>query len=174
MIGSPNQGRPVDAPLTNGPGERSPQALRNVCAQFEVLKNPRYARTPSATFCNIFLWDVTRALGCEIPHWIDDPKAPNGRRELTVNGTIEWLEMNGRLYGWRECDYLQAGEQADRGCPAVPLWKNPTGPHGHVAVCLPTVRGGLRIAQAGAANLFDAPLSVGFGLVKPIRFWTHE
>lgn len=171
MIGSPHQWEPVDAPLRYGPDERSPQNLRNVCAQFEVLKNPRYARTPSATWCNIYLWDCTRALGCEIPHWIDDPPKP--RRELSANGTVEWLEMLGHLFGWREVDEMRAVERADLGMPTVAVWHNPKG-HGHVAMMLPSVHGGARVAQAGGKNLFDAPLAIGFGpSIKP-RFFTHE
>lgn len=162
---NPKQWEPTDAPVKNAPGERSPGALRAVLAQFDVAKNPRYQRTPTSTFCNIFAWDATRALGCEIPHWVESP-----RHELNVNATVEWLEIVGPEAGWKELDKLDATLCASTGRPTVAIWKNPTGKSGHIAMLLPTGR----IAQAGAQCLFDVPLAQGFGVVKPIRFFSHE
>ena len=72
---------PVDAPLRGRIGARTPEVLRLIVKQFDVERNPRYARSVGATWCNIFLWDVTRALcppidldkpvGEAVPHWIE-------------------------------------------------------------------------------------------------------
>jgi hypothetical protein len=165
---------PVLAPLQNAPGARSPEKLRAVLGQFDVAHNPRYLRTPEATYCNIFAWDASSALGAEIPHWIPDRTCPGGRRELNCNATLSWLEIVGPSAGWRELEIRDAAANAAEGLPTVALWKNPTGKPGHIAMLLPgrTVEE-LRIAQAGARNLFDAPLREGFGTVKPIRFFSH-
>ena len=171
---NPRQWEPVDAPVTNPHGKRSPHVLRAVVAQFDVLHNPRYRRTSSATWCNIFSWDVTRALCAEIPHWIIDPTLPAGRRELTANGTLDWLELIGPDAGWREFDARDAAEAGKDGHPTVAIWRNPTGRSGHIAVLLPGHGDEIRIAQAGARNLYDAPLRDGFGAVQPIRFFSHQ
>jgi hypothetical protein len=161
--------KPVCAPITNSPGMRSPEALRAVVAQFDVEVNPRYARTDSTTWCNIFAWDVTTALGCEIPHWDLDHE-----NEYNVNATLKWLETEGYFSGWQEIDAKGALEQSTLGCPVVAVWKNPNPvKHGHIAVLLPPRDGEIRIAQAGAKNLFDVRLADGFGAVQPIRFFRH-
>lgn len=160
----------VDAPVRGAPGARSPAILRAVVAQLDPAGNPRYQPGgPGVTWCNILLWDVTRALGCEVPHWLDEP-----RRELNVNGTLDWLELTGPEAGWREVDERDAARRSSAGYPVVALWRNPSGAHGHVAVLLPARAGELRIAQAGRHCLYDAPLREGFGAVQPIRFFTHE
>jgi hypothetical protein len=143
----------VDAPLKNGPAARSPEALRSVVAQFDVAHNPRYARSVGATWCNRFVSDVTDALRCGVPHWIEvsrvhpdgridtshagdpaelpdpsaafDPAAPRVNRvELTANGMIAWLNDHGPRFGWGQIDHSAAGAFAARGLPVVPAWAN--------------------------------------------------
>lgn len=165
------QWEPVTAPLQNRPGERSPSALRRVLEQFEVRTNPRYAPTATSTYCNIYVWDCTRALYAEIPHWVEDPK----RRELNVNATMKWLEEHGKAHGWHEVDETVAVAHADIGGPAVAIWRNPNPRRsGHIAMLLPSRGRGVRIAQAGRRNLFDVTLPMGFGRVEPIRFFAHD
>ena len=164
------QWEPVVAPLQNKPGDRSAKALRAVVDQFDVKTNPRYARTDTSTFCNIFAWDVTRALHAEIPHWLDNP-----RRELNCNATLEWLESVGESAGWRAVDERTAAHRADLGEPCVAIWRNPNPrKSGHIAVLIPSGGKGVRIAQAGARNLVDVTLALGFGRVSPIRFFAHR
>ena len=48
----------------------------NVINQFAVQYNPRYGEVYvdgvlKKTNCNIFVWDVTSAMGALIPHWVD-------------------------------------------------------------------------------------------------------
>lgn len=166
-----NPWEPTLPAVYNGPGERSPLELRAVLAQFDVEHAPRYARRDmngdgrAETWCNIFVWDTTTALKCEVPHWF-------GGRELNANAVIDWLGSFGNERGWLEEDLLTASEYASRGCPVVCCWKNPTGNSGHVAMMLPPRNNEARIAQAGRRNLFDVPISAGFG-GKPLRFYVH-
>lgn len=169
------QWEPVEAPLRNFEGQRDPDKLLAVVAQFEVESNPRYQATKDATFCNILLWDVTRALGAEIPHWVNHQGAPVGMHqgaELTCNTTIPWLKNHGKSYGWEEVDAEQASEHAAKGGPAIAIWANKAGP-GHVAIILPPVNGHMRIAQAGRHNFFNGSLRAGFGAHGPVRFFIH-
>lgn len=163
----------------SSPDARAAEHTRRVLEQFEVATHPRYRAIPNQTtgrldtWCNIFLWDFTRAMCCEIPHWVDE----NGRgadvgrgRELSANGQAEWLERHGIENGWLRCPTIDAELRACLGYPTIAVWKSPAGP-GHVAVVTPTAPG-LHIAQAGARNFEDEPITRGFG-AHPFQLWTH-
>jgi hypothetical protein len=161
---------PVTAPLTNGSDNRSAEAYVKVIDQFQVEKNPRYKpliEVPNnlKTFCNIFCWDCTRALGCEIPHWWLNS-------ELTANEMISWLDGRGELHGWKKATKEEARVSALAGRPTVAAWKNPKrSAPGHMAMVLPDSKE-IIIAQAGKDNFARARLSVGFGDFS-VSFWVH-
>lgn len=56
----------LSPPVTSEPGQRSPELTRQVVAQFAVGANPRYELDAGKTRGHIFLWDVSRAMGCEV------------------------------------------------------------------------------------------------------------
>lgn len=168
---------------------RSPEHLVRALAQFEVQCNHRYDRDhPVAgdTHCNAFVWDATSALGCEVPHWI----GPGGRsvqpfaagaHELSAAGQISWLRAFGHDHGWEEITRPEANRRAARGFPVVVSWANPgmtsdgRSLPSHVAMVLPPLRPDeVRIAAAGARNLWDAPLEASFGDAHPLQWWTHD
>jgi hypothetical protein len=168
----------VDAPIRSAPSARSRALLLEVVAQFDVEATPRYRPVPTprglTTWCNVFVSDVTRALGAEIPHCVDEA----GRSipveqgvELTANRTLRWLETHGAADGWREADAAGAMRAAQAGSPAVAVWHNPSGP-GHLAIVVPCEDEGVHIAQAGAACFGGRPLAHGFGN-RPARFFVH-
>ena len=172
---------PTNAALPAAPQLRCSEACRcpghllGVAAQFRVESEPRYQPRDGNTFCNIFVWDVTSALGAEVPHWVDDagnPCAPGHGRELSANALCDWLESDAALErGWRTVGSAEAELEAGEGRPVVATLRNQAG-HGHVAILLPSLRGP-RIAQAGAHNMFDAPLARGFGATAP-TFFAHR
>lgn len=173
---------PVTPVIAGGPGNRSPELLELIIKQFRVATNPRYRPNQQGrqeTYCNIFVWDVTRALGCEIPHWVGagGGPAPVGQgRELDANGIAAWLQEWGRDFGWRRVRDALALAEANAGRPAVAAWYN-SGGIGHVAVVRPgqahSIRG-VPIAQAGARNFDDGYLADGFGDRGPIAFYVHD
>lgn len=169
----------VEAPLRNDALHRTPAALRAVVAQFDVAHSARYQPIAGkATYCNIFVWDVTRALGCELPHWVDPAGRsvePGKGTETNCNILVAWLEQRSVIgHGWREvAGETEAGMWAANGGPAIAIWRNPSGKPGHIAVLLPSSDTTARIAQAGKECLFDVPLVEGFGRIYPIRFFTH-
>jgi len=145
---------------------RSPTTYRQVVEMLDVARNARYQPKPGATFCNIFLWDATKANGCEIPHWVYG-------HEHSANDVCDWLRHEGPANGWTSVDSGHARVRANAGFPTVAAWKNPSGP-GHVAVVLPSPDDGpTRIAQAGRHNFFDEPITHGFGDLQPL-FYTHD
>lgn len=173
----------VTPDLINTPNMRSPDNYLAALRQFEVETNPRYVRghdndpkNGEETYCNIFLWDVTKAMSCEVPHWIDPAtgvECPMGKgAELSANGVCDWFSSHALSNGWMECGEIKARARASSGFPTVVLWKNIRG-IGHVGMVLPGADF-THIAQAGANNFFDVNLVKGFGGVKPLRFYTHD
>lgn len=162
---------PLIPPLTSTENDRSPDLYQRVCEQFKVTTSPRYLAQPGATWCNIYVWDATSAMNAEIPHWYDPTtgeKTAVGRgTEMRANDMYRWLER--QLQGWREGTLAQAQANAAAGRPTVIAFFNTTpGRSGHVAMMLPNGN----IAQAGATNLFDAPIARGFGNY-PVRYFLH-
>lgn len=157
---------PRALPLS-APAPRTPEQLAAVIDSADVERHPRYQPGHGATWCNVALWDWTRALGCEIPHWVGEP--PH-RRELSANGVCLWLRTIGQHQGWTRATADEAREHAALGGVSVVVWENPDG-HGHVAIVRPCEKE-VRIAQAGAKCLSDAPLARGFGS-RPVVFYVH-
>lgn len=158
--------------ITNKLDSRELMLYRQVLAQFRITASARYAPKAGKTFCNIYVWDCTRALNCEIPHWVKadgSPTTPGNGNETTANSLLGWLRGYGKAKGWAEVNEHQAHGMASEGLPTVAVWKNPKG-HGHIAMVLPGPGKTLHIAQAGAKCLFDAPLASGFGGKIPLYF----
>ncbi len=158
---------PTSPLLTGNSSCRSAELLDDIIEQFDVESSARYTphKYGGDTYCNIFVWDVSSALGCEIPHWVDgETMAPRqypdikGAVELGANATYGWLEEYGDDYGWIEVTAEQAQEYANKGYPAVTTWKNPGGGAGHVQIVRPSEDGaydesrGVSVAQAGGHN----------------------
>lgn len=172
---------PVQAPRTNGSDYRSPGALAEVLAQFDVVNTPRYKKRDltadgqAETFCNIFVSDATKALACEVPHWWL-------RHELDVDQMMVWLQRAPAMHGWGQQAEEVARLAANKGQPVIAVWPG----HmfggakvaGHIAMLMPTPAASIqpRCAAAGATNVFDAPLSASFGVdfrQHPMMYFVH-
>ncbi|KFE72096.1 peptidoglycan-binding protein [Hyalangium minutum] len=158
---------PANAPLQGSPSNRNAATYADVIDQFAVGNNPRYAPREGNTYCNIFAWDVTKAMGAEIPHWVDGAGNPTGvgqGRELDANGVNRWLNTHGPANGWRQVSAEEAQRLANSGHPTVASWNNPGG-IGHIAVVRPGEANGNgpAIAQAGARNFNDGHVRDSFG-----------
>jgi len=151
---------------------RSKLTYDNVIDQFDVETNPRYAKKDEdgmlKTYCNIFVWDVTLAMGAEIPHWFDG-------EELGASKTFKWLNVTGKNYGWSETDDLQVLiKHVNTGRPAV------AADDGHIVVIRPDQPetkslNDLFIAQAGLYNFNKVRLGrVGLGKEFNPKFYIHE
>jgi hypothetical protein len=154
---------PINAARTNSPGDRSADEYSSVIDQFDVENNPRYTPRvqnpggPMDTFCNIFVSDVTRAMGADIPHYWEG-------QELDANRTADWLRDHGQDFGWAPVSEQEAQAMANQGKPVVVAWNNPNG-IGHVGMVRPgEINGnGPALAQAGAENLNNAHVRDTFG-----------
>lgn len=150
---------------------RTPDNLRHVVALAQLETARRYQprpyphpSSPPATFCNIFVSDVTRWLGCEVPHNVDGVWQD-------VRANAEWLRSG---YGsWRSAKPLDAQAHANAGGPAVVVWDSSVRAHGHIALLVPSAAG-VRIAQAGRSCFSDEKLVRGFGSLAPLEFFVHD
>lgn len=170
--------------IASGPMDRSPGLLERCIRQFRVAENPRYRANQQGageTYCNIYLRDVTQALGCEIPHVVN----PQGERvelghgqQQDANAMVRWMNQYGRGQGWKRVSDLLARLEANAGRPAVALWFAQDPPYiGHVAILRPAPADPVRgpaIAQAGARNFDDGHLADGFGSRGPVEYWVHD
>lgn len=172
---------PVSPKKTNAVGERSPEAYNEVMEAFEVSTNPRYQPRNGDTWCNIYVWDVTTAMGCEIPHYYNKTtgapmtrseclKNPGTYYEMSASRMTKWLEKYGAQYGWVECDEATAINSANQGMPTVTVGTDT----GHVAMVAPQKEGetGVMISQAGGRNFEHGKLSNGFGK-HPVKYFYH-
>ncbi len=113
------------------------------------------------TYCNIFVSDITRALGAEVPHVVDN-------RELTANATYNWLQNS---KDWMEISFEEAIETARRGNPTVLSYYNSSGKSGHVAMVSPLSKGTVMyVVQAGAVN--SNHLKWEKGRLNPTKYYT--
>lgn len=113
---------------------------------FNIPNSNRWQPDGEKTFCNILVWDITRALGVEIPHYVDG-------KETNANWIYKWLTGEGEAsgfpgwsggkgsdVGWFEVTAEEAGKRANLGFPTVEVAENfGTGKRGHVAVVIPGV-----------------------------------
>lgn len=180
---TPEQWEAITAPITNGSDNRAAENYLRVVAQFplgdpgsNVLPHKRYAPLPLVTWCNILAWDIATAMAVHLPHWIRG-------LELRANDLCLWLEhqlrsggaRQGPEHGWISVAEADAVRQANRGRPTLATWYNPVVQKpGHIAWVLPSADLSTKIAQAGRTCFSYGPLALGFGSVKPVRFWTHD
>jgi len=169
----------VDPPLRSDTSSRSPDGYRAVVNQFSVATNPRYATREGKTYCNIFVWDVTRAMGAELPHWVDNDGHPASAgspraHRVSCNVLHELLLRHGVAWGWSRVSESEAGATANVGHPTIAIRFNPNG-NGHVAVVLPAEPpgSGIVLAQAGRVRFGRGNRMEAFGNEVP-EYWTHE
>jgi hypothetical protein len=135
----------VKAPVSSREGKRSPELTEQVLAQFAVGTNPRYQDdAPGKPRGHIFVWDVSRAMGCEIPHFA-------GARELTLPQTVDWLRHEGPMRGWLKTSDYDVFEHAALGQLVVAIPKEVR------------VKG---IALVAPQEAQQKPLLTGAGLVR--------
>ncbi|MCC6335112.1 MAG: hypothetical protein IT380_14125 [Myxococcales bacterium] len=157
----------VQAPVQSREGKRSLALLDQVIRQFAVGSNPRYAEdAPGRPRAHIFVWDVSRAMGCEIPHFV-------GAKELTLAQTCDWLRHEGPMRGWKRVGEFEVLEVVEQGQLVVAVPKD-------IKVKLIAVVAPQEAAADGKPRLTGACLKRGGGLtnldafgVRPLDFFTH-
>ena len=185
-----NAGTRTKPQYINAIGNRSADAYKKIIDQFEVETNPRYAKRGGNTYCNIFAWDVTIAMGVEIPHYYDAKSGGNmtnsnghvspGYTEMSANGMCVWLSNFGKSNGWNEVSAETAQQKANAGFPSITAWYCPGG-IGHVQVVRPYTGAfdaakGPRVAQSGGTNYNNDFASKGLSSdkLKSTKYYWHN
>lgn len=175
---SPDRTIDVVPPRLSSPSTRSAAELEDVIRQFHVELSPRYAVSDinqdgiRETWCNLYVSDVTRAMGCEVPRRV------LGRYQR-ANDMVHWLTQQGFTQGWRRATQAEARRLADLGRPVVAGWDSLTSAPGHVAIVLPrragTQRPTTEVTQAGAQNWGRVDLGLAFGKhrLSAVQFFSH-
>lgn len=157
---------PARPPLLGVPGNRTAEALLALVSLFHVDTHERYQPRDvtgddrDETFCNVFVHDVTYALGCPVPR-------------LLANQQAVWLS---RQRDWWALELGDATARAYIGMPTVAVWANPDAKRsGHIALLVPPPEGrsGVWVAQAGAVCSPRMTLAAGFG-GRAVSFYTHH
>lgn len=107
----------IHAPVQSREGRRSGAVYKLVIDQFGVGANPRYEPDGEKPRTHIFIWDVTRAMNVEVPHFV-------GPRELSAGLTCHWVRTEGPSRGWFKVDPFKALEAANEGMPVLALPKD--------------------------------------------------
>jgi hypothetical protein len=126
-------------------------------------------------------------MGAAIPRKVDAATgAPaessgSGVQYLNANRMTDWLNTHGQQYGWYEVTAEQAQALANKGYPAVTVWKNNSGPHGHVQVVSPSQDGaydparGVAIAQAGRIlSNYTYTTKIYNESLKNVQYFAHR
>jgi hypothetical protein len=109
----------VNAPVQSRLGRRSPRAYWSVIDQFAAGHNPRYTpEAPAKPRAHLLIWDISRAMGCEVPHLL-------GGKELSLAETVDWVRREGPERGWRRLDAGRAVAAADRGEMVLAMPRDP-------------------------------------------------
>ncbi len=145
----------VQAPLQSREGRRTREVYDMVVKQFGITVNPRYADdAPGKTRAHIFVRDVSRAMNCEIPHFV-------GAKELTLAQTCDWLRHEGPMRGWKRVTDADIYEAAKTG---------------HLVVALPREARTKHIALVLPQDQPDdnSPLLTGIGLRRDVAVHPRE
>ena len=175
------------ANLISNAGNRSAQLYRAVIDQFDVENNPKYQPRNGGTFCNLYQQDVTEAMGAAIPHCVNTKTgAPTTKDDpdmmyMNANRTSNWLNEYGEQYGWYEVSAEQAQALANQGHPAVTIWKNNSGGHGHCQIVSPSQSGGfdpqrgVAISQAGRRLMNYSYITNVYSATLPeVQYFAHK
>jgi len=179
--------RPTTPVIVSTKENRSAELYRAVVDQFNVETAERYRPGRQGyTFCNVYVWDVTRAMGATVPYYSDPvtgaPREYPAGRDAKVNGAIAmdgWLRKYGQYYGWREVTPEEAQMHANQGKPAVTA----AGDIGHVQMIVPSEDGsydpirGVTIAQAGSKVSNYTHISSIYGSKtrnEKVSYWVHD
>lgn len=192
---------PINAAIRGDPLNPNPSLYARVIDQFSVTNNPRYmVRDVSNdgkkdTFCNILVYDVTRAMGVEGGlYWFKQPigdgdpipaadhdtstdnKWKKGYWPSNAQRMYNWLRSEkGKKFGWKQITPIQAQVAANKGFCVI------SGGHNHVTVIRPGVgrlhpKSGLddpKCSSAGGDNVNDVYNSNSFGSLDDVTYHVY-
>lgn len=170
------------------------KSIHEVIRYLNVEKSPRYKRTATQTFCNIYAHDYARALGAYVPRvfWTEATiksqtfNVSYGKTviEMNANALYDWFKNYGDDFGWREVNSNEAQNLANDGkCVIMVAANKSRSRSGHIVAVVPEtdkhkavrVRGIMMtplMSQAGATNkaYFSSKWWDGH---EPVKIYVH-
>lgn len=160
-----------DMPAFDG----STKSIHEIIKWLDVEKSPRYKRTPSSTYCNIYAFDFAYLMGAYLPRvWWSEKAIANQNFsikyaatvfELNANSLWDWFPHYGSQFGWKQlANTTEAQQHANDGECVIMVAANKNRQRsGHIVVVVPETEkrkgvGGQGIviyplqSQAGAIN----------------------
>lgn len=141
-----------------------------VTRALNVEGSKRWKPRGGDTFCNVYSYDMVRALGAYLPRvwWYknaeqrvrngDDVAVAYGKTvyEMNADGMYAWMDGAGKELGWQRVDDMAVAQaMANEGRVAIILAEHKNGP-GHVSVILPETEqlkaGGDEVRDDGSAT----------------------
>ncbi len=183
-------GRP---PALAGAAAARARGLRAIIDWLDVEQGSRWQPTSSATYCNIYAYDVCFLAGIFLPRvwWkadalrrLDQGEAVTPRYDVTIhelnaNALCDWLDDHGPRFGWRRTldlgevqDAANAGRLATICAQRVDLNRS-----GHITIVVPE-QGGETAARSGGNVLRPLQSQAGSRNFRydtgGTAWWTHE
>lgn len=164
LVTPTNASKETSGGIIGNENNRSAALYNTIINQFDVENNGRYKPRSGNTYCNIYVWDVSRAMGAPVPHHTDSngnivSSTTPGARAMTANSMRNWMAGSaGQKNGWKKVSAEQAQNYANQGRPSVVVNHNSSG--GHISMVAPSTDGkynaqkGVMISQAGS-NLIN-------------------
>lgn len=164
LVTPTNASKETSGGIIGNENNRSAALYNSIINQFDVENNARYKPRNGNTYCNIYVWDVSRAMGAPVPHHTDangnivSSNTP-GAKAMTANSMRNWMAGSaGQRHGWKKVSAEEAQQYANQGRPSVVVNHNSSG--GHISMVAPSTDGkynpqkGVMISQAGS-NLIN-------------------
>lgn len=178
--------KPTTPAVVNTQTDRNAFNYRAVIDQFNVENAKRYEPFREGhTYCNVYVWDVTRAMGAEIPYYADPADGSpmqypdiKGANYQGAKAMDNWLKTRGENFGWRQVTAEEAQMYANQGRPTVASGGNT----GHISMVCPSQDGsfdpvrGVTVAQAGRIVTNYTHISGIWGssaLNNQVTYWTN-
>jgi hypothetical protein len=148
-------GRPYPLSEADRPSRAAgtPAELEAIVRYLDVEKSPRYKRTDTQTYCNIYACDYGYLAGVYLPRVWWTPRAladidagkpvvakyADTVAELNANALYTWLRDFGPAFGWKKVatlDEMQTAANAGQ-VGVICAQRNPLSKSGHIAVVVP-------------------------------------
>lgn len=165
-----------NAPTSDG----TPESVHEIIDFLDVENSPRYKRTRSSTYCNIYAHDFATLMGAYLPRvWWNEPVIKKGIfdrvkynetiHELSANKLYEWFEEYSADFGWSEIKTVtEAVKLSDQGrCVIIVAAKKKKSSSGHITVGVPQTD---EHKAMGARGTYIWPLQSQAGAVNRKQF----
>ncbi len=147
-------------------GDGTPESIHKIIKFLDVERSPRYRRTASSTFCNIYAYDYAYLMSAYVPRvfWSEGAIKQGTTQvlygktvfEMNANALYDWFKKYGDDFGWREVKMAEAQDLANDGkCVIMVAAHKNRSRSGHIVAVVPET---VTHKATRAAGQMQAPL----------------